>query len=81
MAFTLSDLVKVSGHANAPLGGTYEYKEAATIATIVASAYMNAASGVLRIGDVVVVRGSDGTGIRQVTSATGATPVTLGALG
>jgi hypothetical protein len=79
MAFADGTLTKVSGHANSLLGGFWEYKENATVATIAASGYFNAATKTLQQYDVLVIRGSNGTALAQVTSATGATTVTVGA--
>lgn len=79
MAFADGTLTKVSGHANSLLGGFWEYKEDATVAAICASGYMNTAAADFKLGDVVVMRGSNGTGLAQITSASGATPVTVGA--
>ena len=79
MAFADGTLTKVSGHANAALGGFWEYRENATVVAIAASAYFNSAVSLLRRGDVIVIRGNNGTALVQVTSNTGATPVTVGA--
>ena len=80
MAYDVLNLSKVSGHANYALGGFWEYKEDATVAAISASGYLNGATNVLQLGDVIVVRGNNGTALRQVTSATGAATVTVAAL-
>lgn len=80
MAFDKTKLVKTSSHANSGEGQQFSYKEDATIAAISASAYMNAAVGTLQKGDIIVVYANNGTGLRQVTSNTDATPVTVGAL-
>lgn len=81
MAFAAGTLTKVSGHANYTLGNFWEYKEAETLANIVASGYFNSATGVLQLGDVILVRGSDSVGLRRVSSATGAATVTVTTLG
>lgn len=49
------------------------------VATTVASGYFNAVAGKLRQHDLVLISATDGAGIRRVSSATGATPVTLAA--
>lgn len=79
MAYDVLNLSKVSGHANYSLGGFWEYKEDATVAAIAASGYLNGAVSLLQKGDVIVIRGNNGTALAQVTSNTGATPVTVGA--
>ena len=79
MAYAAINLVKVSGHANAPLGGFWEYQDDETVATLAASGYFNDATKTLRKGDVIVLRGNNGTALAQVTSATGAATVTVGA--
>lgn len=79
MAYSQVNLTKVSGHANKTLGGTWEYKEDATVATIAASGYFNNATKLLSKGDVIVIRGNNGTALAQVTSATEAATVTVGA--
>lgn len=78
MAYADGTLTKVSGHANSTLGGFWEYKEAAAVATIAASGYFNSATGVLKQYDVIFIRGNNGTGLAIVTSATGAATVTVG---
>lgn len=80
MAYADGTLTKVSGHANSTLGGFWEYKEAATVAAIAASGYFNSATNILKQYDIILIRGSNGTGIAQVTSATAAATVTVGAL-
>lgn len=79
MAFDKSKLILVSSHANSGEGQHWSYKEAATVATIAASAYMNGAANILKKGDIVSIFGSNGSAMAQVTSTTGATPVTVGA--
>ena len=79
MAYSATNLSKVSGHANSALGGFWEYKEAVTVATIAASGYLNGATNILKQYDVIVIRGSNGSALAQVTSATGAATVTVGA--
>lgn len=78
MAYDVLNLSKVSGHANYALGGFWEYKEDATVAVIAASGYFNNATNLLQKGDVIVIRGNNGTAFVQVTSATGAATVTVG---
>lgn len=80
MPFSAGTLNKVTGHANYTLGNVWEYKEAATVAAIAASGYFNSATSLLQQYDVIWIRGSNGTGVAQVTSATGAATVTVGAL-
>lgn len=79
MAFDKSKLILVSSHGNSGEGQHWAYKEAATVATIAASAYMNDAAGTLKDGDIISIFGSNGTAMAQVTSTTGATPVTVAA--
>lgn len=79
MAFADGTLTKVTGHANSTLGNTWEYFEDEAVATIAASGYFNDATEDLQNGDIVFIRGNDGTGFAQVTSATGAATVTVGA--
>lgn len=79
MAYTATGLTKVSGHANSAIGGFWEYFENATVAAIAASGYFNNATTTLQKGDVIVIRGNNGTALAQVTSATGAATVTVGA--
>lgn len=81
MAFAAGTLSKVTGHANYTLGNFWEYKEAETLANIVASGYFNSATNLLQNGDVILVRGSDTTGLRRVSSATAAATVTVATLG
>ena len=80
MAFDKTKLIKTSSHTNSDEGQQFSYKEDATIAAISASGYMNDASSVVSKGDIVIVFANNGTGLRQVTSATGATPVTIAAV-
>ncbi len=47
------------------------------IATIVASAYFNNVAGLLRQYDIIFIQASDDVNIYQVSSASGAIPVTL----
>lgn len=79
MAYADGTLTKVTGHANSLLGNVWEYKEDATVAAIAASGYFNDATELLQKGDLMILRGSNGTGFAQVTSATGAATVTVGA--
>lgn len=79
MAYDVLNLSKVSGHANSAIGQTWEYNENVTVATMAASGYLNGAANLLKRYDVIVLRGSNGTALAQVTSVTGATPVTVGA--
>lgn len=80
MAFVRSGLTKVSGHANNLIGNTWEYFDATdAVATIAASGYFNNVTNLLRKGDVIVIRGSNGTALVQVTSNTAAATVTVGA--
>ena len=81
MAFAAGTLSKVTGHANYTLGNFWEYKEAEILANIVASGYFNSATNLLQNGDVILVRGSDTTGLRRVSSATAAATVTVATLG
>lgn len=80
MAFSKENLVLVSDHGNSGIGQTWNYYEDETVANIAASAYMNDAADIVKKGDIIFIHGSNGTGISQVTSNTGATPVTVGAL-
>lgn len=79
MAYAQSGLIKISGHANSLFGDHWQYKEAATVATIAASGYFNDATTILKKGDIIAIHGSNGTALAQVTSATGAATVTVGA--
>ena len=47
------------------------------VATVVASGYFSAATSKLRTQDTILISATDGAGLRRVTSATGATPVTV----
>lgn len=80
MAYADGILTKVASHANADLGFTWEYFEDATVAAIAASGYFNDATNELQQYDLIYIRGNNGTGVAQVTSATGASTVTVGAL-
>lgn len=79
MAYSINNLHKVSDHANSTLVDIWLYQEAATVATIAASGYLNSATNKLKKGDVVIIGGNNGTAYAQVTSATAAATVTLGA--
>lgn len=80
MAYSDGVLIKVTGHANSTYNNQWEYHESEAVATIAASGYFNSATGLLTKGDIIWIHGSDGTGIAQVTSATGAATVTVGDL-
>lgn len=79
MAYAQINLTRASTHSNVTIGQTWEYKEDATVATIAASGYLNSATKLLSKGDVIIIRGNNGTALAQVTSATGAATVTVGA--
>ena len=80
MAFSDGIFAKLGTHANYDAGFSWTYKEDATVAAISASGYLNTVVGDLQAGDLIIVRGSNGTALRQVTSATGVMPVTVAAL-
>lgn len=79
MAYEAINLHRAVTHQNNLIGSTWEYQENVTVATMAASAYLNGAAGTLKKFDVIILRGSNGTALAQVTSNTGATPVTVGA--
>lgn len=79
MAYADGQLTNVSVHENSNLGRTWQYTEDATVAAIAASGYFNDATGLLRKGDIIDIRGNNGTALAQVTSTTGAATVTVGA--
>jgi hypothetical protein len=80
MAYSAINLHNISGHENTTLGRTWWYAEAETVANMAASGYFNSATKLLTKGDIIFLRGSNGTGIAQVSSATGAATVTVAAL-
>ena len=80
MAYSQANLHKVSDHANSTLVDTWLYQEDATVAAMAASGYFNSATKKLKRYDLIVLGGNNGTGLAQVTSATGAATVTVGAL-
>lgn len=79
MAFLRSGLARVNAGVpkeNAPQIFAYQ-STTDTTATIRASAYFNTAAQVLTNGDLIYVKGSDGEDLLNVSSVTGATPVTV----
>lgn len=52
-----------------------------SLATCAGSGYFNSVAASLKNGDVIIIAGSDSTGIRRVSSATQAATVTVAALG
>lgn len=66
-------------HAHGFDRAIWSYVSDDTIAATVASGYFNAVAGKLRQHDLVLISATDGAGLRRVSSATGATPVTLAA--
>lgn len=79
MAYSDGTLVNISVHENGNFVRQFIYKENATVAAIAASGYFNSATNLLAKGDIIVIQGSNGTALAQVTSATGAATVTVGA--
>lgn len=80
MAFSKLNLLNASPHENNDFMKIWIYQEDATLAAITASGYFNDATDDLKKGDVIIVHANNGTQYRQVTSATGAATVTVGAL-
>lgn len=80
MAYADGTLVNVSGHENTALGRTWQYTTADnTVAQVAASGFFNTITKTLQKGDIVDIRGSNGTALAIVTSETAAATVTLGA--
>lgn len=81
MSYATGTLINVSGHENNTLGRTWLFKSDGTdaVATIAASGFFNSATTVLQKGDIIDIRGANGTALAQVTSETGAATVTVGA--
>jgi hypothetical protein len=80
MAYVDGTLINVSGHENDLLGRTWQYRNAVdNVAVIAASAFLNPAAALFRQGDVIDIRGANGTAIARISSVTGATPVTVAA--
>jgi len=79
MAYADGKLLNVSVHENGNYVRQWIYKENATVAAIAASGYFNSATGKLAKGDIIIIQGNNGTGMAQVTSATAAATVTVGA--
>lgn len=80
MAYADGTLVNVSVHENTTLGRTWQYTNGDdNVATIAASGFFNTITKSLSKGDVIDIRGANGTALAQVTSATGAATVTVGA--
>lgn len=81
MAYADGTLVNISGHENGSFGRIWQYdNNTDAVATIAASGFFNAATGVLRHDDVIWIFGENGTGLAQVTSVTAAATVTVAAL-
>jgi len=78
MAFSIDRWARHSSHKNDSVPTLHSYWEAATLADIGAAGYLNAVADDLKIGDALLVKGSDGTAMRQVTAVT--PDVTIGAL-
>lgn len=81
MTYATGTLINVSGHENDLLGRTWLFKGDGTdaVATIAASGFFNSATTVLQKGDIIDIRAQNGTALVQVTSATAAATVTVGA--
>lgn len=61
---------------------TWQYDSAVdNLAAVVGSGYFNAVAPRLRSGEIIKIFASDSSGLRRVTSATGAVPVTVTTLG
>jgi hypothetical protein len=75
MAYAQSNLFKIGG-ANP---GVWMYKSTDAIATVAASGYLSDSTNALKNGDVVIVvdTNTPTVDVCVVSSATGATPVTL----
>ena len=77
MAYSRTNL---SGNLGAGSGsiGLFTYQDtASTKAQIATSGYFNDATDVLKLNDVIIAGGSDGSVVLAVTSATGAATVTV----
>ena len=75
MAFQ-NKILSVIAYAN---GFTlWHYKEAATLATITASAYFDSVKNLMNTGDIILINGSNGTSIKVVSISDGV--ITVGAL-
>lgn len=79
MAYADGTLTNISNHENTLLGRTWQYKEDATVAAIAASGYFNSATTILSKGDIIDIRGNNGTALAIVTSETAAATVTVAA--
>jgi hypothetical protein len=81
MSFATGTLINVSGHENNTLGRNWLFKGDGSdaVATIAASGFFNPATNVLQKGDIITIRAQNGTALCQVTSATAAATVTVGA--
>lgn len=82
MAFTFSAWNSISRSTTSPKPGFFTYDVAVagisdTLATITASDYFDQVAPYLAQGDLIYIIASDGKGIYQVTSATGAGTVTM----
>ena len=79
-AFKDGDMLEVNATEGLVSIGFAYGTSADDIATITASAYFDDWSDQLHLNDVILIAASDGVTFRTVTSATGVTPVTVGAL-
>jgi hypothetical protein len=81
MAYADGTLINIAGHENGTFGRIWQYdNNTDNVATIAASGFFNDATNILRHDDVIWIFGANGTGVAQVTSATAAATVTVGAL-
>lgn len=83
MAYVDTPLAGISLIATGTKNSQWLFDTADTRTTVIASAYFNAAADRLRKGDLITARcstgGTETVDLLRVTSATGATPVTVGA--
>lgn len=71
MAFSINNWDKLSCEGNSIVPSVYSYYSAAeALAVLEAAGYFNNVSGRLKIGDTIMVRGSDGTAETRVTAVT-----------
>ena len=67
MAYSINNL-EMFASANSASGRLWKYKEAATLATIRGSGYFNSAVDAgLGDGDIVIIIGSDGFGLSEIS--------------
>ncbi len=79
MAFAVANFKEVGGPGNSESGGQMytQWSDADTLGTMLASGYMNDMAYKLRVRDIVVMTGTDGLIVAQVTGITTAGVVTM----